>query len=166
MHRGLRGNTCVAIRPIVRSGTITAPWRAQPSTGGCLFREDPDLDAREAQLAWRLGVRPALALVPHTDPAARAFDLWQIPGRKSLLHDGERLWLHGERNRELVALSLSPDVQDGAPYAYAVPAGVDPARYRFTLEAALALVQGNDRSEEHTSELQSLMRISYAVFCL
>src|SRR3546814_7784511 len=26
--------------------------------------------------------------------------------------------------------------------------------------------QGADRSEEHTSELQSLMRISYAVFCL
>src|SRR3546814_3338639 len=25
---------------------------------------------------------------------------------------------------------------------------------------------GNDRSEEHTSELQSLMRNSYAVFCL
>src|SRR3546814_2952011 len=25
---------------------------------------------------------------------------------------------------------------------------------------------GNVRSEEHTSELQSLMRISYAVFCL
>src|SRR3546814_7347929 len=27
-------------------------------------------------------------------------------------------------------------------------------------------VFGRDRSEEHTSELQSLMRISYAVFCL
>src|SRR3546814_3659554 len=26
--------------------------------------------------------------------------------------------------------------------------------------------QGRHRSEEHTSELQSLMRISYAVFCL
>src|SRR3546814_2791075 len=25
---------------------------------------------------------------------------------------------------------------------------------------------GDERSEEHTSELQSLMRISYAVFCL
>src|SRR3546814_13575101 len=25
---------------------------------------------------------------------------------------------------------------------------------------------GRDRSEEHTSELQSLMRISYAVYCL
>src|SRR3546814_4141232 len=27
-------------------------------------------------------------------------------------------------------------------------------------------ITGNVRSEEHTSELQSLMRISYAVFCL
>src|SRR3546814_3818544 len=27
-------------------------------------------------------------------------------------------------------------------------------------------VHSHDRSEEHTSELQSLMRISYAVFCL
>src|SRR3546814_5816466 len=26
--------------------------------------------------------------------------------------------------------------------------------------------KSNERSEEHTSELQSLMRISYAVFCL
>src|SRR3546814_7660195 len=29
-----------------------------------------------------------------------------------------------------------------------------------------AALQQTDRSEEHTSELQSLMRISYAVFCL
>src|SRR3546814_1603083 len=34
-------------------------------------------------------------------------------------------------------------------------------RERPQIEAA-----GVDRSEEHTSELQSLMRISYAVFCL
>src|SRR3546814_1636179 len=31
---------------------------------------------------------------------------------------------------------------------------------------ALITVFGENRSEEHTSELQSLMRISYAVFCL
>src|SRR3546814_7183607 len=31
---------------------------------------------------------------------------------------------------------------------------------------ALVLSQSIRRSEEHTSELQSLMRISYAVFCL
>src|SRR3546814_4178725 len=32
--------------------------------------------------------------------------------------------------------------------------------------ALLSVVVGVLRSEEHTSELQSLMRISYAVFCL
>src|SRR3546814_1621004 len=31
---------------------------------------------------------------------------------------------------------------------------------------ALLTLAMEDRSEEHTSELQSLMRISYAVFCL
>src|SRR3546814_3208990 len=39
------------------------------------------------------------------------------------------------------------------------------------IDAALRMASGGveiaqDRSEEHTSELQSLMRISYAVFCL
>src|SRR3546814_2601648 len=32
--------------------------------------------------------------------------------------------------------------------------------------AGMGAGAGNARSEEHTSELQSLMRISYAVFCL
>src|SRR3546814_4609264 len=39
-------------------------------------------------------------------------------------------------------------------------------RYGEALAAALDDQGGHDRSEEHTSELQSLMRISYAVFCL
>src|SRR3546814_6556190 len=34
------------------------------------------------------------------------------------------------------------------------------------LLSAGAYVNYNSRSEEHTSELQSLMRLSYAVFCL
>src|SRR3546814_1924963 len=38
--------------------------------------------------------------------------------------------------------------------------GVQPGDHR------LRPAQGDRRSEEHTSELQSLMRISYAVFCL
>src|SRR3546814_7311272 len=33
-------------------------------------------------------------------------------------------------------------------------------------QAKVALRTARSRSEEHTSELQSLMRISYAVFCL
>src|SRR3546814_9489085 len=32
--------------------------------------------------------------------------------------------------------------------------------------APMTTIEQADRSEEHTSELQSLMRISYAVFCL
>src|SRR3546814_1752294 len=35
-----------------------------------------------------------------------------------------------------------------------------------TAELAVDLVESLFRSEEHTSELQSLMRLSYAVFCL
>src|SRR3546814_6845662 len=37
---------------------------------------------------------------------------------------------------------------------------------RKTPRAVARGAQGSARSEEHTSELQSLMRISYAVFCL
>src|SRR3546814_4048968 len=36
----------------------------------------------------------------------------------------------------------------------------------FVIDVGLSVVPGGGRSEEHTSELQSLMRISYAVFCL
>src|SRR3546814_5706605 len=35
-----------------------------------------------------------------------------------------------------------------------------------TAHQTIAIVGMSQRSEEHTSELQSLMRISYAVFCL
>src|SRR3546814_4807844 len=42
------------------------------------------------------------------------------------------------------------------------PGNPDPDR----LNAFPALDGGDQRSEEHTSELQSLLRISYAVFCL
>src|SRR3546814_7045125 len=37
---------------------------------------------------------------------------------------------------------------------------------RAVMTAGMALMGAGLRSEEHTSELQSLMRISYAVFCL
>src|SRR3546814_10713956 len=36
----------------------------------------------------------------------------------------------------------------------------------YDYACALRAVTSTDRSEEHTSELQSLMRSSYAVFCL
>src|SRR3546814_6085176 len=42
----------------------------------------------------------------------------------------------------------------------------DPIRWTGPILAGGRLIAVNSRSEEHTSELQSLMRISYAVFCL
>src|SRR3546814_5507363 len=36
----------------------------------------------------------------------------------------------------------------------------------FSQHRAILILDMSGRSEEHTSELQSLMRISYAVFCL
>src|SRR3546814_5957801 len=52
-----------------------------------------------------------------------------------------------------------------------VPSQKSAAVYRNNVtddqhNAGLTLMQCSMRSEEHTSELQSLMRISYAVFCL
>src|SRR3546814_4347672 len=42
----------------------------------------------------------------------------------------------------------------------------DKPRLLLALARQGQVTHGRDRSEEHTSELQSLMRISYAVFCL
>src|SRR3546814_10819487 len=54
--------------------------------------------------------------------------------------------------------------QQGAPAPCAPVFHCQPARRRApTLQQFIA---DRERSEEHTSELQSLMRISYAVFCL
>src|SRR3546814_3614806 len=92
----------------------------------------------------------------------------------------------------LAALSVSGAV--ASVYGIAQHAGIDPLRFdRFEVNSGRApLTFGNPafagsfltmslfataglfilnrrravRSEEHTSELQSLMRISYAVFCL
>src|SRR3546814_8658310 len=41
-----------------------------------------------------------------------------------------------------------------------------PPIFLYDVDGRLEIVDGSQRSEEHTSELQSLMRISYAVFCL
>src|SRR3546814_5940979 len=46
------------------------------------------------------------------------------------------------------------------------PQGEIPPLHRYAILGNLFVPNAVMRSEEHTSELQSLMRISYAVFCL
>src|SRR3546814_4063196 len=55
----------------------------------------------------------------------------------------------------------SIDTQDRVIYVGTFSKSLFPS-----LRLGFILVPGGLRSEEHTSELQSLMRISYAVFCL
>src|SRR3546814_4797732 len=82
----------------------------------------------------------------------------------------------GEFVAELVDHALSVPGQVGAAFAGS-GRGVDVSRHgagrmRSAEKRALARLSDRDgrggqvRSEEHTSELQSLMRISYDVFCL
>src|SRR3546814_1565454 len=73
------------------------------------------------------------------------------------------------------ALSLwSPGMDMAQPYTLGAAAYANIAIGRSRCPAASKALHGlstwrasrSTRSEEHTSELQSLMRISYAVFCL
>src|SRR3546814_5500846 len=63
----------------------------------------------------------------------------------------------------LPAVAATPDTGERAIKLDQTVQALKDEVLEFNSEAASAEV---DRSEEHTSELQSLMRISYAVFCL
>src|SRR3546814_10773683 len=83
-----------------------------------------------------------LHVLTHSFPNRRSSDLIRIVRSGSLFH-GHAV----DVNRAEIASGAfdSADIEGG--------------EYRARDQLA-------DRSEEHTSELQSLMRISYAVFCL
>src|SRR3546814_6919496 len=68
-------------------------------------------------------------------------------------------------DHQILVASHGLQIARGGAAAPAFPCGelIVP---RTLLRGAVEIRVGRDRSEEHTSELQSLMRISYAVFCL
>src|SRR3546814_4942563 len=66
------------------------------------------------------------------------------------------------RHREAAVVERQVAAQDAADQPEAAAAA--PGRRQGV--GPFAVEQAEIRSEEHTSELQSLMRISYAVFCL
>src|SRR3546814_2616118 len=68
-------------------------------------------------------------------------------------------------------VSFSVLLQDDTPMSTLFATTVANAKpqdrdYKLSDGGGLYLLVRANRSEEHTSELQSLMRISYAVFCL
>src|SRR3546814_1890156 len=70
----------------------------------------------------------------------------------------------------LPASAISRNVTREMPnwriYPRGRPVSLQRLRTRTADELRGSLSSASQRSEEHTSELQSLMRISYAVFCL
>src|SRR3546814_10547180 len=81
----------------------------------------------------------------------------------SLEHDGRRILSlqAGEAMADRVAGIVARELKDNA-------VGIDLERGDMRLAgiAGLPTYTRGVRSEEHTSELQSLMSLSYAVFCL
>lgn len=75
--------------------------------------EDPDLDSRGACPEW---IAP-LSILRVTDQPAEVqgarFSLWRLSGRKSLLHDEERLLLTVEDHCRPLRLALSGGVEEG-----------------------------------------------------
>src|SRR3546814_3221442 len=92
--------------------------------------------------------------LPGTGAGARVRQDSPVTG--ALINAPFRLWK--------IDFTLAPAAADPAACARALPA----APLRLAPPAPLDLSCGHrrHRSEEHTSELQSLMRLSYAVFCL
>src|SRR3546814_9003116 len=71
------------------------------------------------------------------------------------------------RHPDRAAAAFEPIVQQHTGDLAALAGAGAVAEHPATTEADSGLgIVGRRRSEEHTSELQSLMRISYAVFCL
>src|SRR3546814_4270025 len=64
------------------------------------------------------------------------------------------------------AVHIGQDQIDGVARRHLCEGGGIDRRQAGLGHGSRSLRECSDRSEEHTSELQSLMRISYAVFCL
>lgn len=115
---------------------------------------DPRTDARDVHPAWL----DAEDVMPHLRPANRrrmphgpAFDLWDLPGRKGLLHGGSDLILSVQGTSHRLRVSLSPALTDGATCRLSVPLSGD--------VAAAALLQQALQGEHPAPAAQRVSRL-------
>ena len=100
------------------------------------YRRDWLHRRRRPDTAHRWGLRlleGVIQLYPDDDPPpdADAFEFWNVPGRKHLIHDGKRLMLTAQWPGCCVRLTLTPSMADGMAYLYAIRGCTTPcARYR------------------------------------
>src|SRR3546814_1460584 len=74
--------------------------------------------------------------------------------------------LHRDTLTNLARVEAIPAATDDPCVGCILGVRRGPGDKLFPAVSRSGVVAGHHRSEEHTSELQSLMRISYAVFCL
>src|SRR3546814_10871963 len=99
------------------------------------------------------------------DDAAGSAGVAQVPHKS--LRDEERALQIDIEHEVVVGLGVIPEI--GTPFAAGiVDADVDRAEFFDRLITDTLIVRGaaDVRSDEHTSELQSLMRLSYSVLRL
>src|SRR3546814_4255668 len=144
------------------TGAIQVPSRSQPNGGRCperiaetrsRTREQTLVKARDVAKQRR---GPAIA----SFPCARTFRAQACSGKAA-----DRLAEASPVRRLLCQVDEDPCLQ---PWHAGSPESQEDANHlppEFRRQSCAA-VRDRCRSEEHTSELQSLMRTSYAVFCL
>src|SRR3546814_10279073 len=77
-------------------------------------------------------------------------------------HDGNPKHQHPQRLNRTVGYDTIVDIHGEDRQCQSKNVDQESRQHDIAVEAAVL----SQRSKEHTSELQSLMRISYAVFCL
>src|SRR3546814_3430115 len=113
-----------------------------------------------------------LHLLPHSFPTRRSSDRsWRQACRRSCT-SCMKAWKCTRRLRAIGAVAKKRSISIDLPVP-TLPEGEEHYRARIDhrtrdliTNAWSSALWGSGRSEEHTSELQSLMRLSYAVFCL
>src|SRR3546814_5193783 len=123
-------------------------------------------EVRAGQRGYLAQTPPDSEIYPHVDQTSVVLSGYQALGSSAEIlvdayyadRDGDQ-WIQSS----LVSKTLQ---STGAKSRGINPALIFYLQHEMSLRFYGAFGKNESRSEEHTSELQSLMRISYAVFCL
>src|SRR3546814_5960561 len=110
---------------------------------------------------------PAIRFLPNGDMPDREIVVTYEELVRDITRTANFLRSLGVAATDTVAL-LTPNIPQAQVCLWAAQTAGIACPINFMLEPVqiASIIRETERSDEHTSELQSLMRISYAVFCL
>ncbi len=125
----------------------------QPHRWGLRHWEDPRIDARSADPHWLSASSEILLVRDRENESTVAFNLWKIPGHKTLWHCGDKLRLTSRRsNQVLHRVRWMADLGEGDPCRVSVAAGRG-----FTVRAKIAqgFIRSLDRDQHNSASDES-----------